>query len=337
MHNMGHQYPIIKTASFAVFALLLAAIAQPSRADIRGNGGKMRLLFSPSGTNSFPPFVIQKFGLDKKYGFELQTVPQTTTQSGIVAIQAGGAELATFGWNDLQRMNNAGIRVVGVAPFLRWGADFSLVPVNSSIQTFADLKGKKFGITSRTTLNYIVERALTLKAYKFDLEKDATIVEAAPSLLRGLAEQGQIDATEMFNSLTPAMVTSGKFRVLAKVSELVNQLGLPDTPFLLYTFEASYAKAYPNNVKAFLAAYRDAVQILRTDDAVWLERGREMKMSDEAAALFRKEARTDVWSKFAPDTEANIRKTFDALLEAAGPAILGISELSPGFMTLEYQ
>jgi NitT/TauT family transport system substrate-binding protein len=317
------------------------SLARPSRSRRRPNSGATAARCGCStahrDTNSFPPFVIQKFGLDQKYGFELQAVPQATTQTGITAIQAGGAELATFGWNDIQRMKNAGIKVIGVAPFLRWGADFSLVPVDSSIRTLGDLKGKKFGVTSRTTLNYIVERALTRRAYNFDLEKDATIVEGAPSLLRGLAEQGQLDATEMFNSLTPAMITTGKFRVLAKVSDLVHQLGLRDTPFLLYTVEADYAAAHPGNVKAFLSAYRDAVQILQADDAVWLERGREMKMSEEAAALFRKEARTDVWTTFAPDTEANIRKTFDVLLETAGPAILGINELSPGFMTLDYQ
>jgi NitT/TauT family transport system substrate-binding protein len=329
--------PRSMAATFAAIGLLIAAVPQPSQAEIRGDGGKMRLLYSLSGTNSFPPFVIQKFGLDKKYGFELQGVPQATTQAGITAIQAGGAELGTFGWNDIQRMRNAGIKVIGVGPFLRWGADFSVVPVNSAIQNFGDLRGKKYGVTARTTLNYILERALTRKIYQFDLEKDATIVEGAPSLLWGLAEQGQLDATEMFNSLTPAMITTGKFRVLAKVSDLVHQLGLPDTPFLLYTVEANYAATHPSNVKAFLAAYRDAVEILRTDDAVWLERGKEMKMSEEAAVLFRKEARTDVWTKFAPDTETNIRKTFHVLLEAAGPAILGIGELSPGFMTLDYQ
>jgi NitT/TauT family transport system substrate-binding protein len=326
-----------KAVMLAAIGLSLALAPAPAQAEIKGDGGKVRLLYSPSGTNSFPPFVIQKYGLDKKHGFELQGVPQATTQAGITAIQAGGAEFGTFGWNDIQRMKNAGIKVVGVGPFLRWGADFSLVPVNSPIQSFGDLKGKKYGVTARTTLNYIVERALAQRLYKIDLEKDATIVEGAPSLLWGLAEQGQLDATEMFNSLTPAMLTTGKFRVLAKVSDLVHQLGLPDTPFLLYTVESNYAAAHPNNVRAFLAAYRDAVDILRSNDAVWLERGKEMKMSDEAAALFRKEARTDVWTTFAPGTAADIRKTFEVLLEAAGPAVLGIGELAPDFMTLDYQ
>jgi ABC-type nitrate/sulfonate/bicarbonate transport system substrate-binding protein len=331
--TVSNQYSAVIAALFAAIALATL----PSHADIKGDGSKVRLLYNPSGTNSFPPFVIKKFGLDSKHGFELVGVPQATTASGITAIQAGGAELGTFGWNDIQRMKNAGIKVVGVAPFLRWGADFTLAPVNSPVHTFGDLKGRKYGVTARTALNTVVVRVLAQKIYNIDLEKDATIVEGAPSLLRGLAEQGQLDAFEMFNSLTPAMIATGKFRVLAKVSDLVRQLGLPDAPFLLYTVEGSYAAAHPTNVRAFLAAYHDAIDILNTDDGVWLERGKEMKMSEESTALFRKEARTDIWTKFAPDTEANIRTTFAELLEVAGPTILGIGELSPGFMTLDYQ
>jgi hypothetical protein len=188
--NVSNQHSTAKVTICAVIGLVLATGTQPSQAEIKGDGDKMRLLYSPSGTNSVPPFVIKK---------------------------------------------------------------------------------------------------------------------------------------------------TGKFLVLAKVSDLVHQLGLPDSPFLLYTVETNYAAAHPGNVRAFLAAYRDAVEILRTNDAIWLERGKEMKMSEESAALFRKEARTDIWTTFALDTEANIRKTFAELLEAAGPAILGIGELSPGFITLDYQ
>ncbi len=335
--NTENSRALTKVAILAAVGFLVVAATLSARAETRGDGGKLRLLYSPSGTNSYLPFVIEKFALDKKYGFELQGMPQGTTQSGITAIQAGSAELATFGWNDIQRMRSAGIKVVGIGPFLRWGADFSIVPVGSPIRTLGDLKGRNYGVTGRTSLNYILERALTQRIYNFDLEKQATIVEGAPALLRGLAEQGHLDATEMFNSLTPALITSGKFRVLAKVSDLVHQVDLPDTPFLLYTVEMNYAAAHPDNVKAFLAAYREAVLILQTNDAVWLERGKEMNMSEEAAALFRKEARTDIWVKFAPDTEANIRKAFDLLLATAGPGILGINSLSPGFMTLDYQ
>ena len=60
---------------------------------IKGDGGTIRLLVNPSGSQSFPGFVIKRYGLDKKYGFDLQTIPAQTAQSAVVAIQSGGAEI----------------------------------------------------------------------------------------------------------------------------------------------------------------------------------------------------------------------------------------------------
>jgi hypothetical protein len=125
--------------------------------------------------------------------------------------------------------------------------------------------------------------------------------------------------------------------VLAKVSDLVTRFGMPDTPFLLYGFEASYAAAKPNNVKAFVRAYQDAVQVLRTSDEVWIERGRQMQFPDEASAMFRTEARTDIWLKFEPDTETRIKKVFDSFLPLAGPEVMGTSVLPEGYMSMAYQ
>ena len=60
-------------------------------------------------------------------------------------------------------------------------------------------------------------------------------------------------------------------------------------------------------------------------------------MSDAESVMFRNEARSDIRSTFAPDTEANIHKVFDLILETAGSKVLGMTELKPGFMTLDYQ
>jgi NitT/TauT family transport system substrate-binding protein len=323
----------------SVFGLAMMAVGLnggPLLADPLGDGGKIRLLYNEAGTNSFIPFTIKKFGLDKKHGFELVPIPTTTTAAGITAMKAGAADVHTFGWNDIARMNNQGIPVVGVAPFLRWGADFVLVPKDSPIKTVGDLKGKKVGTSSRTALNWVAMMAIGDKKYQLT-EKDMMVHEGAPPLLRALLEQGSLDATHMFNSVTPSMVVSGKARVLAKVSDLISEFGMPETPFLLYAFDTKYTKAKPQNVKAFVAAYQEAVHILRTNDEVWLERGRQLQFPDEASAMFRTEARTDVWLKFEPDTQAKIRKVFDAYLPLAGAEVLGTANLPENFMTLEFQ
>jgi NitT/TauT family transport system substrate-binding protein len=318
--------------------VMLGTLAAPALAgpEPLGDGGKIRLLYNEPGTNSFIPFTIKKFALDKKHGFELVPVPTTTTAAAITAMKAGGADVGTYGWNDVARMMNSGIKVVGVAPFLRWGADFIVVPKDSPIKTIGDLKGKKVGTQSRNALNWVVMLAVGEKEFGLK-ESDMQVHEGAPPLLRALTEQGSLDATHMFNSVTPALLVSGKFRVLAKISDLVTRYGMPDTPFLLYAFDANYTATKPNNVKAFVQAYQDAVQILRTSDDVWLDRGRQLQFPDEASAMFRKEARTDVWLKFEPDTEARIKTVFDAFLPIAGPEVLGTATLPPGFMSLAYQ
>src|SRR5258708_7032724 len=263
-------------------------------------------------------------------------VPAPNPQAMLTAVQAGAAEIGNVGWSDIARWRVAGVKVVGISPFLAW-ADFAVVPETSTIKTLGDLKGKKLGVTSRNSLNYVVMRAVAQRNFGFDLEKEATVQAGAVTLLRGLLEQGQLDATEMYNSLAPAMFATGKFRALAQIRDMVVQLGLPDAPFLLYMCDETYAAAHPANVRAFLAAFRETIEVLKVDDAVWLERGQEMKMDEQGIVPFRDEARRDLVGRFSPTTEADIRKTFELLLATAGPDVLGVSQLPDGFMTLKYQ
>jgi NitT/TauT family transport system substrate-binding protein len=326
-------------AGLALVSLHDARAQSPATAaTIKGNGGKVRVLDNAFGTQAWPRYAIQKYQLDKKYGFELQIIPANTTQAQITAIQSGAADIGQYNWTDIARMRNAGVRIVGIAPTLRW-ADHIVTPVDSPIRTLADLKGKKFGVVSRTNLNWIVMRALAMREFKLDLEKDVQVHEGSATLLRGLLEQGQLDSIVMFNTLTPAAVAGGKFKVMAQIKVLIGQLGIPDVPFLMYAADTSYATANPQNVRAFLAAYREAVEIIRTNDAIWPEYGREVKMADdEALKALRDEVRADIMSRFEPITEAGIRKTFDILLATAGPEALGgMIRLPEGFMTTEYQ
>jgi NitT/TauT family transport system substrate-binding protein len=326
-------------APLLVASLVLGLVGLPaeSRAsEIKGDGGKVRLLYNEPGTNSFPPFVIKKFALDKKYGFELQPIPAATPQATVNAIQSGGADIGLFDWITLARVQNAGVKLVGIAPFLIW-ANTVIVPANSPVKTLGDLKGKKIGIYSRNNLDWVVMRTYAQRRHSIDLEKEAVLHEGAVPLLRGLIDQGQLDAVQMFNSLTPDMVASGKYRILATIRSLIKNLEMPDTPFLMYAADTTFAAANPVRVKAFLAAYREAIEILNKDDAVWVERGTIMKLQGEALTLFRDEAREDMMSKFEPQTEGDVRKVFSVLLETGGAQLIGIDALPKEFMTLAYQ
>ena len=79
------------------------------------------------------------------------------------------------------------------------------------------------------------------------------------------------------------------------------------------------------------------IDILRSNDQIWIDRGAELKMSPDTAALFRTEARADFLRSFSPTAEADIRTVFQTLLPIAGPEVLGLTELPSGFITLDYQ
>lgn len=330
-------FAVVATTFLALGATAKAGDQVAQASAVKGDGGTIRLMVNMAGTQSFPPYVIQSRGLDKKYGFVLTTTPSTNTPATTTGFQSGAADMGIYGWNDLSRVKAGGVNVVGIAPFLGW-ANTIVVPIASPIKNLGDLRGKKVGVYSRTSLDWVVMRAVALKDYKLDLEKDIVIQEGAISLLRGLMEQDKLDATQMFNDLTAPMVVSGKFRMLSTIKALVDELGTPDTPFLMYTVDAGYAAKHPDNVKAFLAAYRESIDILETDDSVWAARGQELNMTDPAVvAKLRDVSRPMLMKSFKPTDEANIRKLWDILVATAGAQSLGMSQLVDGFMTLQYQ
>jgi ABC-type nitrate/sulfonate/bicarbonate transport system substrate-binding protein len=144
---------IIAALAFAISCLAIAGAAADEPA-VKGDGGTVRLLVNIAGTQSFPPYVIQHFGLAKKWGFSLETVPSSTTQTTTTAFQSHAGDIGIVGWNDLSRVKAGGVKIVGIAPFLGW-ANTIVVPVDSPISTLGDLKGKKVGVYSRTSTRLI--------------------------------------------------------------------------------------------------------------------------------------------------------------------------------------
>ena len=310
----------------------------PDTVPVRGDGGKIRVLINPSGSQSFPAVLVQKFALDKKYGFTVEIIPSASTQAEVIGIQSGNAEIGIWNWPDVARMREAETKVVGIAPSEKW-VNTVIVPVDSRARTLADLRGKRIGVLRRTALDWVVMRALTKKQYGFDIDAESNVQEATVALLRGLMDQRQLDATIMYGDFTPAMVASGTYRLLSTIRDYVKQLGIPDAPYSLVASRMAYAARYPQNVRAFLAAYREAVDVLMHDDNVWFDAAKQLlKMTEPGlVAMLREQTRPLFVPKFTAETGADIRRTFDILFETAGPGPLGMRRLPDGFLTSEYQ
>ena len=80
-----------------------------------------RMLLGHWGTTPGQNFIyvhlnraIKKFDLDKKYNIEILPTQTASSAAGILALQMGAADVGSFGWNEIARMN-----LLGVAPWLR--------------------------------------------------------------------------------------------------------------------------------------------------------------------------------------------------------------------------
>lgn len=302
----------------------------------KGDGGTIRLMSNPVGTQSYPPFVIKKFGLDKKYGFNLEVIPFTNPQASIAALQSASIELVVQDWITIARLRNQNVPVIGVAPFLSY-VNTVLLPANAEIKTLADLKGKRLGTYTKTGFDWIILQAVAKKQYGLDLASEVTLQEGAPSLLRGSLEQGQLDATLMYNSLTPDMVLSGKAKLLMTIHDVVAELGLSEAPFLMYAIREDYAKQKPENAKAFVAAYQESIDILLSDADVWKEQGENLKLAPEATEMFRQNASKQFIKAFTPAMGDVLNKTFDIVLGTAGAETMGMTAMPDKVLTLDYQ
>jgi NitT/TauT family transport system substrate-binding protein len=342
----GTKQMIFRKSTKLVMAAMLVVMtavasgsvgAQPVPARYLGDGGVIRMPTNPAGTSGWILTTIRKLQLEKKYNFQLEVVSVANTPMTANALQSGAGDIGVFQFLDIMKMRKAGNPVVGVGPFLAWGANHILVPKDSSIKTIGDLKGKKLGIFHRTDIDWILIQGLAKSNYKLT-DKDIGIHEGAAPLLGGLVQSGQLDAVTMYNNLTPNLVATGNAKVMVWIRDLITELGLPPMPFLFYGVREAYLAAHPQNVRAYLAAYRDAVAFLRTDDNIWTEHGKTLQMLPEPILLLRDELRVDLETTFKPTIEADLQTAFAYLLKEAGADALGGFTALPGeWMTRDYQ
>ncbi|KTT27642.1 ABC transporter substrate-binding protein [Pseudacidovorax intermedius] len=325
----------LRTLAGGFAALLLAASAAHAQPKPAGDGGTVRIMINPAGTMGIAPAVIKKYGLDRKHGFTLETVPYADQKSATAAIQSGAAEMVVFDWLAAARLRASGTPIVGIAPFLTY-VNSVVVPKDSPLKTLADLKGKRVGVQSKTGFDWIIMQAAAKQLYNMDIGKDAEVREGAVPLLRGLIEKGDLDATQMWNSLAPEMLASGRYRTLVTIRELAQQMGLPTVPFLFFSMREDYAKAHPGNARAFAAAYRDAVDILMNQDDVWQEHGERLKLSPESLVFFKQQVRRDLLKQFTPDMTRGLEATLTAVNGVAAD-VVALPALPPGLLSLAYQ
>lgn len=293
---------------------------------------ELRLNVVSTGTQSIPAFLIERLALDEKHGFKLVAVADSgAVNANWTAFKTGQVDGMISDWISLARNVEQGDKAVAVVPFLGWGNGI-LVPEDSPVNSLADLKDIQVGVYNRLAPDWLFIRAAAKQLHGFDPEKDNVVAEAAPGLLLGLMQEGKVDAALNYGDLNNMLLGMGGFKMPFEIKSIMTEIGLStEAPFLFYTFNETFMDEHPDTVKAFAAAYKEAIEFLNSDEAIWTEIAERLKVTNETTlALMKENARSNIFTEMTPAMEGNIESIFDVLLQEAGEKGLGIASLPEG-------
>jgi NitT/TauT family transport system substrate-binding protein len=283
------------------------------------------------GTVSWVLDTIQRNGLDKAEGVELEVVPLASTQATTVGLQGGSVDIIATDWLWVSRERSGGSDFT-FSP-LSTALGSIMVPPNSSIKTLSDLQGKKIGVAGGPLdKSWLLLVAYALWTANLDLRTNTTQEFGAPPLLTEHAKQGQIDAVLDFWPYAARLEAAG-FKQLISVEDVVQALGAKgEVAMVGYVFSESWAKARVAGVDGFLRAAAKADELLATSKEEWEKLKPLMRAEDQATLeALRRRYREGIPERSTADNEADAKVLYQFLREYGGEKLVGSgTELAPG-------
>ncbi len=305
-------------------ALLIALLASFTAAPaIDANASdRIRLAVQRTGTLAWELDIIRAHGLDRKTDLLIETIELASTETGKIALKGGSADLMLSDWLWVARERALGDALVFYPSSSTLGA--VMVPAQSPIKAFADLKGRKLAVAGGPLdKSWLLLQALARRS-GLDLKKQATIVYGAPPLLSEKALQGEVEATLTFWNFCAELEGKGFRRAIA-MDTVMKDLGTKGPVAVVgYTFDGTFAVRNRSAVDRFLAITRQAKDILASSDTEWLRLSSRIGVRDpQALAIYRQRYSEGIVRRPIAEEEADARALYRILAEIGGAELVG--------------
>ena len=308
------------------FAAMITLAAQTSATAT----DRIRVAVQRTGTLAWELDVIRTHGLDRKLDLAIEAVEFASTEAGKVALKGGSADLMLSDWLWVARERSLGDDLVFYPSSSTLGA--VMVPAQSPIREIIGLKGRKLAVAGGTLdKSWLLLQALARRG-GLDLKKQATVVYGAPPLLSEKALQGETDATLTFWNFCADLESKGYKRAIA-MDHVIRGLGAKGAVALVgYTFDGTWAARNGSTVERFLAAARQAKDILASSQAEWQRLAPRMRVTDaNALAIYRERYGEGIVRRPLAEEEADARALYRVLAEIGGVELVGPArELAAG-------
>jgi NitT/TauT family transport system substrate-binding protein len=275
------------------------------------------------GTVNWLLDTVRHHRLDERNGFSLDVLPLASKNATSIAFLAGEADAIVTDWFWVLRQRAAGRDFVMVPYSAALGA--VMVPPGSSIDSLGDLKGKRIGVAGGPLdKSWLLVRAKAQELGAGDLSETAEPVFGAPPLLNEQLIAGRIDAVVNFWPYAARLEGMG-YRELVSMSALLEELDLRTTPPLIgFVFSGALATEKDETISGFVAALKQANEILRNSDAEW-ERLRPLMKAGSTAefAALKARYRAGILTSWGDDDRHAAEQLFGILSKLGGEKLVG--------------
>lgn len=205
-----------------------------------------------NGTCEAPLYVGVENGIFKKHGLDVTVVNinADTLKEGLASGKIDGAQISGGMFKAMEQ----GLEIK-LTNGIHTGCIEGVVPVNSSIKSVKDLKGKKIGIDSIGGVPMVL-LSVELGKYGIDAKKDVEWRVYPQANLEQAMEKGDIDAFAAWDPYGALAVSSGKARKI--YGNTNNQPGQEDNYCCYVGVSGSLYKNNPEAAKAITEAWVEA-------------------------------------------------------------------------------
>ena len=210
-----------------------------------------------------------------------------------------------------------------------------LVKKDSPMKSLAELKGKRvgnFGGPGSATTGMLM--VIAKKWYGMDLQRETELITAPGPALAGLLEKDQLAAALVGNLESVTLPLTGKYRVLLSMSEEWEKRAGRAPATVTVTTNEEFARANPDLVRRYLAAYEEAVRYIRSHGDVWERYAATIGLSSREGAELQKAwgpRMLEKWDRQQIEVQADFLEITRQIL---GPKVL--KTVPKGLMTDAY-
>jgi len=310
--------------------LLALAIASTLGFAAAQNLPRVNAAMEAVGTFSWIVHAMDTFGIDVLNGIDVVGTTYASKQATEIALRSGDADVTVDDFLGAVIMRGNDVQVTAIYPFAK-AVGGLVVPVDSDVQSIADLRGTTIAAGSLRDKSLLILRALTISQYGFDPQVDGEVIAAAPPLMIQLVSNGEVGGALPFWHFVARIEAAGDGREVMAVTGMLEELGLPsDLPILMILARDDFDAELK---RAFLSAFVETVELMKSlpsDDAFWqsiLDLG---LYSLPDASLFPavierwKQGTPDAWTEDSIDAMVALSQS---LLDIGGPEVLGVESV----------